>query len=1483
MWNIVSGFLSLFGDAAAAAASATGPLVENDDAAATVANSDISSVPLGLDVGSGGGSGDSSQVVLLPAHFLAIAGAVDDWLPGWLKTLPTGRLVRAVSDAGLVAAMVRRCAALQPQVPLRPHRLNRPRRAKLVLGAAATDLGHRPVAFRPSLSAAAAAAEAAVVPPGDVIAPPATYLDRALLLQSVSFLGTIAAHCRGNPRPCPPPGDAAAAASPLAGADGNAPPGAGCKSGPPKGGAARGAGGEGELGMDLEQKQKHQGEKVMQALARCVAREPPPAAEPVGGRMAPRQPDCSRRAPQMPVRSVALGYVGQVARAAAGAASTPFTPAVIDALFSPLADHGQWNGSGQSGGQAGGSGGGIGGDSRGYSRHSRFDGDEIDGPLPLPARVEEKEGNEEEEEEEEPASFFGALAEVAGVLLSSRGGSTGFFVDGPAGPEASRALLEIARWAAELAKYACWRRRSSTDSDSGGPALGEGKANGTPGVPGSASAWERRFRWLGRGDAEHLAVEFACALAPIMGFPPKQRAAGWAALWRCDVPHALAALTACLDNSPAPKGSAFRRLEGGQRKSNRGSGSTSLEGCSSGDGDERGSGGRGDDGGSSGGEPWKRDRDLRDRLLLSLVEWARDLTGVSYLRRVGLAGPCASFLSRYLARRNLRPACRDECADPRPLALAARLSLCAEGLEELLCADGGIADEVDAGLGRLEELINLAELLPSHTAAGLPLLPQTPPPHALALAVGDTNNCFEGGGEGGGVDDGRGCSSAGGHPRLSGMEVGGGGGAPELRCLEIACRFSCPSTALPNSGSAIGSVGAGALRAERWLRWAVLRAAPGGALPDAGGLAPEEEVARSPEDVRVAALGLATSLASDLTIAVAMEARWSLVDALARQQPVEGAAKVAAVSSGGGASIGSGGTGGCGSRRGGGGDGDPEAMVSESGPASNQARSDSRGGGRGGLMSAHNPDVMVPLEPVGLGCARLVVSLTTLGGPTEERRNRMQRLRDAEVLAGAPSACLRGDAVAAATAAGTASAAATATVAATAAADPVGVTSQQRGDLRGMAQVALFPEDSLPDEDWWSAARQCVLTVVEVLAKPRGPQTDEAFALLTTAAAKGPALPPGTAAAAPPEFAGANNRDSGAPRVPRSEGNVPGEQPVVAAVAAAAVSAMENLLFSYACSLGLVDGSDRDRFGAGLRNTLAAAESVQSATTFPFFPFSFPQAYCPAGPAGEETRFDGRSFDCDWFTAVVFLASCSSDGGAASGMIRGASRRRFPGAAVAPPPPSLAGKLHAADGAGPEAAELATEASAAAASSAAAAAAAGVAVRGFADRAAAVPVVGVPRAPRFPPVSSLSTTSARFLPPMTVTESRDAFNEEEEEEITAGVVAGAGASAGSRAGVGAAAGPSPSPRYVGAAAAAGASLGDPPLLLLAALAEEIVEEELPGVSEALSGVGWAVAPLAVRWMRQCMLCVVDWPGVVAYLALTLLRGHDYQACSIMER
>ncbi|CBN75840.1 conserved unknown protein [Ectocarpus siliculosus] len=76
--------------------------------------------------------------------------------------------------------------------------------------------------------------------------------------------------------------------------------------------------------------------------------------------------------------------------------------------------------------------------------------------------------------------------------------------------------------------------------------------------------------------------------------------------------------------------------------------------------------------------------------------------------------------------------------------------------------------------------------------------------------------------------------------------------------------------------------------------------------------------------------------------------------------------------------------------------------------------------------------------------------------------------------------------------------------------------------------------------------------------------------------------------------------------------------------------------------------------------------------------------------------------------------------------------------------------------------------------------------------------------------------------------------------------------------------------------AADPSRGDPPLLLLMSLVEELLEEELPLMSVALRGSGWAAAPLAARWVRQCMLSVVDWPGVVAFLALSLLRGHDYQ-------
>lgn len=1414
VWSIVSAFLSLFGDAGPATPTDADSLGKDSDGKAMVANSDNNNFPLGVSVENGSG-GSSSPTVLLPAHFLAIAGTVDDWLPGWLRALPTGRIVRAVDDAGLVATMVRRCAALQPQVPFRLRRLNRPRRANPALCGALTGL-ERPMAdSRPPLSAAATAAE---VPPGDVPAPSVADLDRALLLQSVSFLGTMAAHCRGSPRPWRSSEGAAAAAGVPADANRNRPPGAESEDGMPE---ERAASGTGHGGVDVEQQQQQQGAAVMEALARCVARGPPPAAEPVGGPQVQRQP-CSRRSPPRSVRCVALGYVRQVARAAAGAESTPFTPTVISILFSPLDDgNGHWNDTGWSEEQASDSGGGDhGSGSRGTFRRSGFDGEGNGGAPPPPVGV---------DAEDEPASFLGALAEIAGVLLLSRSGSGRFFVDGPTGPEASRALLVIVRCAAELARYACWHRSRSRVSGVGGD-LGERKGDGAPGGLEAAGAREPRFRYLDQGDAQRLAVDFACALAPIMGYPPKQRAAGWAALWRCDVPRALAALAACLD-SPVPEVPAARNMEGQKEHIDRSSASTSLEGCHGG-GDKSRSGGRGlgsggGEGSGSDGEPWKSDCDLRDRLLLSLVEWARDLAGVSYLRKVGLAGPCGSFLSRELARRHLRPASRVECADPRPLALAARLSLCAEGLDGLLCADGGIVDEVGAGLDRLEELIGLAELLPSQAESLPPLLPS----HALALAIGTpTSVGVVSKGEGGGEDVDGEYSGTCGHRRLGGVEFGGV--APDLRCLDFARRFSFPGTVLPGSGS----IGCGVLRVGRWVRWAVSRVVRGEPRSDAGDLAPKEGATYVPEDVHVAALGLATNLASDLTVAVAMEGQWSIADELARQQPAKGARGVAAVSNG---------RGGWGSGERG---GDKEAMVSESGTSSGQARIGSKGGGKGGEIAAyvHN---MVPVEPAGLGRARLMVSLTSLGGPTEERRNMMRRLRDVEASAGAPSGCPRRESAAAAV-----STAASATAAADAPdADYVGVVSQYaRGYLSGMPQVAQFPEECLLDEDWWSAARECVSTVVMVLAKPRGPRTDEAFALLTTAAARGPVLVPGQAAAAPraPGFAGADNHVGR--RVEDAMPNTPG------AAAETTVTTMEKLLFSYARGLGLVDSDDRDRFGAGLRRTFAAAEKVMSPTTFPFFPFPSPPLDCAACPTHEKMRFDGRG--CNWFAAVTFLASGGADGAAASKMMLGASRRCVPKAMFAPPPSSAGNRRRATDGAG-----------------VAAAAVTGVAARGSAGR-AAVRVVGLPPPLRLPPVTAVPTVT-HFLQPMAVTESRASDKEKQEQKVTAGVVAGA--AAGARAGVDAVA--SPSPSCMGAAAAARASVGDPPLLLLAALVEEVVEEELPGVSGALRGAGWAVAPLAARWMRQCMLCVVDWPGVVAYLALTLLRGHDYQVRLVLER
>lgn len=1251
MWKIVGSFLSLFGDAAAS----NGQL---DDGACTMSSATIDNraflsgesttggpdgVGTSFPMAGRGGlkrtleppceNSSSAPAVLLPAHFLAIAGPVDEWLPSWLRVLPTGRLVRAVNEAGLVSAMTRRCD-LQGRVPFRPTRRCRPSctdsaaTAAAATGTALEGLPKRCLHHRLSVGgggSSCAFGAAGAAPLGRALWLPVAELERALLMQSVTFLGIVAAHCRGVLRPCPHL-DAEVAASgngDLARID-----------------EQQGRGSERdrsrESGVDLEVRQ---GEEVLGALVQCATTEPSRTESGTVSRVAWHS---STTRTSRCVRAVALDYVGQVARSTAGADATPFSLAAIDKLFSPLdADRHRLG--------------------RDVSRPRARDFSDEGGVAGSAGG-----GHRHRAVEESPA-FLRALAEIARVLLSSRGALAGFFVTGRNGPEASPALLQIVRFAAELARSACSQR----------------VADGL------------RFRSLSPDDLGRLAVDFACALVPIMRYPPTQREAGWTALRRCGVPDAMAALVARLGSAPQEEQRATQA--GGQEEPQ--DRPTVPSGGDGGDDPGELNDGELNDGELNNGDG------LRRRLLLSLVEWAQDLAGVNSLRRVGLAGCCASFLSRELAQRHLLPGTRDECADPRPLALAARLALCPEGLDALVGADGGIAQGVDEGLARLDELPTLAEMLQAHTASVMPH------PHAM----------FVGGGDG----DGRpGVEETG---TVAGMELGSG--SADLRCLDFVRRV-CFSAFFGGSDSCCGT-----RRAKRWIGWAVSRLGVGivGVDEAEWSLALEEEI-EAPEDVRVAALQVAADLATDLSTAVSMEMRWSLSERLARQQAAaEESARSVATSD------------------------------METGDAVD-------GGGEGeGVLGT--PGV---IGLVALGRARLAVSLMCLGGPTEERQLRMRSLRGAEAAAGGCGRMsLENDSA---------------------------MTFPVTGGLLQLSEAVELPADSMLGVDWWESAGRCASTVASSIADPESPQTTEAFALLRKAIVrKSPlfverAAPQRAATAAAADFV---DRGGGSYRVGVSEGDVAKPQAV-----------MQRLCFSYARGLGLVDDDCRDTFEAGLDAAfVVAAAGAFSPAVLPCAGTSAPT--CPLRPS---------TGDCDWFAAVAFLVS-GMDRDGASEMLESMWTNIDEAIFVWP----LAGQQYAA------------------------------AVGQQTARSAAV----------------VATYSPQSLPgdaepdPSGGLEGHPSCGTDCSGMDHRGVDAG---------GIGDEA----SHPCGDAPVVAELSRGDPPLLLLAALVEHVLEEELPVLSAALRVSGWSAAPLAVRWMHQCMLGVVDWPGVVAYLVLALLRGYDYQ-------
>eukprot|EP00903_Cladosiphon_okamuranus_P007097 g6896.t1 len=1279
MWSIVDSFFFLLGDAIASLEEANvdptawerqggsggdeeafpGELASSSADAngrdPIVSPATGSSTPLPSD------GGHDPLSVLLPAHLLAVAGEVDEWLPGWLRSLPTGRLVRAVNDAGLWGAMASRCQ-LRGRVPL--HGLRGVSRSQAAVVAASNGAGGAASSGVPAsvrleacspkaavvlvrhrlsvgaVSSGASSSAGSAAPLGRALWLSVTELERALLLQSVSFLGILATHCRGALRPCPPSrGDSE---------EGN------------KNGVSVGEV-EGEAGeKDGVDRGLERGKEALQALVLCVSRRDSCGGE--RGAKTQRLPQQSKAAAAAvakedagprSVRCVALGYVGQLAKATAGGILTPFTPPIIDSLFAPLG--GIQSKDGRQG---------VSMSERERSDHdAACDGDA--GGLSV---------------DESPA-FLGALAEIAGVLLSSRGASAGFFVNDPEGPRASHTLLELLRCTAELARRACGYR---CDLDSRRDASGISPERHADAEPPAC-----RFSSMGQEDSKRLTVEFACALVPIMGNPLKRRAAAWAALWQCGVPLALAKLVAYLGD-PRPYQSALEK-ERRQGLSHRNEHAPGRSGISGGGGG----------GGGGGHDSTQEDSELRDRLLLSLVEWAHDLVGVNALRRVGLAGPCGSFLSRELRRWHLDRSTRDECPGTRLLAVTMRLALSPEGFSELLSSGDGVVDGVQGGLDRLGELITLPELLQSQ-AVGLP------PPHAVAPRSlsghdGEIGRCMARDMPG----------------RFPGLQLGGG--AEDLRCIDFICRLFMSGTLCSRSDPANPA----SVQLKRWLHWGLSRVAPSRKpFLDAGDTA-IGGVADVPHDVRLVALDLAANLAADLTTAVEMEADWSLTEELASQKADEEPPGVRTVD----------------------GAGDGGGAVGSA--AQRTIASAALGCGDGDGKQAVRGNTCVPkvIEPAALGRARLAVSLTILGGPNEERHRLLRELRDAEALAG-------GDFVGWGPRC-----------------TPAALVQTASG-IQGMPRVVQFPDDSASDEDWWDAAGRCAPIVAALLADPRAAQRKEAFSLLRKAAARRSLLCPEEARPAERGSMDCASPGANGERGSALEGDLFERRQAV----------VKKLCFSYALSLGFVDNTCRERFGVGLKAAFEAA----------------------AGSASP-------SPDYDWFAVIAFIAS-GDDSAAVSSMLQDLRRQAARAAFVL----RRAGKRFKARG-----------------------------VRETAGGGVAVP--------------------GECLLPATSERGRS----------SPGVIAAAAGSVGESGGIATGLGPSFFPSCGDRRSAAAEGSSPPPLLLLA-LVEEVLEEELPLLSAALRSSGWAAAPFAGRWLGQSMLCVVDWPGVVLYLALALLRGHDYQ-------
>lgn len=1265
VWDIVNDFLSLFGDVAAISlGSSTSNENANSDncipASANGGNRANGSCEPCAEADSIGGSGGGGlfvddirgtsekgprrcdparyDTIVSPAHFFAVAGRVEEWLPGWLRVISTGRLVRAVQEAGLVTVMTRRCDA-RGRIALYCPGQN----GVSDVAMNTTDAVLRKTIQRHRLCSVTGSCGAphlpgSSLPLGRALWLPVADLERALMKQSVSFLGIITAHCRGTLRPCPPPQTDSRnerTRTMLAS----------------RGGA--------EVADEDCDDGLQQGQDVVAALVRAVSGEARGAGTSAARATRPTHQVSTASAASTSVGRLAMEYIRRLAIATAGAEPNPFTRSVADELFAALA------------------------------------GVEIDGGGEVSDRGPTRYDCGVLVQEEGIPVDLGVMVDIAGTLLSSRCAPYIFFVEGAARMEASLALLSIVRIATALARAA----RSFRGAGGGDETLEnrESGAESRKGIPLKDVSIERVGSRILRGNyLVQLAVEFSCALSSVVGLLPKPRAAAWKALWQYDYPQAVSQLVMTLDRSDCVK-AGIKLVDARE--------------CPS-------SGGAVDYNSSRGADTKEYVAVLRHRLLRSLAEWARDLAGANYLRWVGLAGPCSFFLSRELALRYLHPGSREECPDAYLLALAARLAMYPEGFDALISTDGGIADAVDLGLENLYGLANLAELLESRRL-NLP-----PPPLRLAASSCSTE------GDSGRADY-----------RMKAMrEPVIGSDSADLRCLDFARRFS---SYWEGNTCRRGRIGRGFSRVRSWWRWALTVLAPRMPIIKPGESAAwkeEVEIEETTEDVQVAAMELAATVAADASAAAEIEARWSLVEALALCKAKEVAGDGIAVGLSQHVED----------------EGAGNGMVS---PVIDGGGGDAKGGGTDGGNEDRDStsvfDVVGVLEPVSLNRARLAISLACLGGPTEERHVRMRHIR-----AVSASAVLTSHSPSEQDSSGS------------------GVVLS-RNDSRLMAETVEFPSGGLSDREWWDAAAHSAFFVVAALSKPGERRNKEALDVLKESISRRSLVLPELGKrteARRGSYVSIKDRDGER----RDAIAAPGARPRAGVTADRMRAVMQDMCFSYARSLGLVDGNRRVQFAEGWRATMAAAEAIAA----------------DEGVSSSSKSPVTAAECCDWFTALVFLV-CGSDGEVARELLTMA-RGHANGIIFLWP---LAGNLYAA---------------------------------AAADEAEATAVASL-RSTRQAPLDGGSYPSCGDIPHMF-------------EYIDGAALA----------------------------AAAVASLGDPPLLVLAALVEEVLEEELPRMATALRRSGWAAAQLAARWMWQCLLGIVDWSDAVAYMVLALLRGHDYQ-------